>query len=236
VAELSPRGQAKLLRTLQEGEVRRVGENIPRRVDVRIVAATNRSLRDETEAGRYRADLRYRLDVIRIVVPPLRDRREDIPLLAARFWAEMADRTARRSRLDATAIAALSRYDWPGNVRELQNVLAAVSVQAPVRGRVSAGDLPEAIREAAADQTDVTLAGARRAFERQFVLGALARAGGHRGAAARAMGLSRQGLVKLLSRLGIQRENPAEGEGRRLLVGRFGRTGAAPAEADKVAR
>jgi DNA-binding NtrC family response regulator len=236
VAELSARGQAKLLRTLQEGEVRRVGENIPRRVDVRIVAATNRPLRDETAAGRYRADLRYRLDVIRIVVPPLRDRREDIPLLAARFWAELADRTGRRSRLDATALTALSRYDWPGNVRELQNVLAAASVQAPVRGRVCASDLPEAIREAPADQPGVSLAGARRAFERQFVLNALARAGGHRGAAARAMGLSRQGLVKLLTRLGIQREDPAEGEARRLLVGRFGRRRAAPVEADEIAR
>jgi transcriptional regulator with PAS, ATPase and Fis domain len=130
----------------------------------------------------------------------------------------------------------LSRYDWPGNVRELQNVLAAASVQAPVRGRVCASDLPEAIREAPADQPGVSLAGARRAFERQFVLNALARAGGHRGAAARAMGLSRQGLVKLLTRLGIQREDPAEGEARRLLVGRFGRRRAAPVEADEIAR
>ena len=92
IGELSARAQAKLLRVLQDGEVRRVGENLSRRVDVRIIAATNRRLEQEAAAGRFRSDLRFRLDVIRIEVPPLRDRASDVPLLASRFWTEAAGR------------------------------------------------------------------------------------------------------------------------------------------------
>ena len=144
VGELSPRAQAKVLRTLQEGEVRRVGENIPRRVDVRLVAATNRDLRQEVAAGRFRLDLMYRLDVIRITVPALRDRREDIPLLAEHFWRAAAERVGSRAVLSAQTLGALARYDWPGNVRELQNVLAALAVRAPRRGVVPPSALPPA--------------------------------------------------------------------------------------------
>ena len=136
VGELSPRAQAKLLRTLQDGEVRRVGENTSRRVDIRLVAATNRDLRQEVAAGRFRLDLMYRLDVIRIVVPPLRDRRDDIPLLAEHFWQAAAARVGSRAMLSPQSLAALARHDWPGNVRELQNVLAALAVRAPRRGLV----------------------------------------------------------------------------------------------------
>src|SRR5206468_1309401 len=133
VGELSPRAQAKVLRVIQEGELRRVGENAARRVDVRIVSATNRDLREEVAAGRFRLDLLYRLDVIRIAVPPLRDRREDIAFLAEHFWREATARIGSRATLGAATVAALSRYDWPGNVRELQNVLAALAVRSPKR-------------------------------------------------------------------------------------------------------
>ena len=128
VGELSPRAQAKLLRVLQDGEVRRVGENVPRRVDVRIVAATNRRLEAEVSAGRFRADLRFRLDVVRLEVPPLRERTDDIPLLASRFWSDAAARVGSQATLAPEALAALARYDWPGNVRELQNVMAWLAV------------------------------------------------------------------------------------------------------------
>src|SRR5207253_9859335 len=93
------RAQAKVLRTIQEGELRRVGENASRRVDVRIVAATNRDLRQEVAAGRFRLDLLYRLDVVRIAVPPLRDRREDIPALLEHFWQEATARVGSRATL-----------------------------------------------------------------------------------------------------------------------------------------
>src|SRR5690606_6389816 len=131
VGELSPRAQAKLLRAIQEGEVRRLGETRPRRVDVRIVAATNRPLADAVKAGAFRADLRYRLDVGQIDVPALRDRPEDIPPLARHFWRRALERVESRATLSPAALACLTRYHWPGNVRELQNVLAALAVHAP---------------------------------------------------------------------------------------------------------
>ena len=129
VGELSPRGQAKLLRVIQEGEIRRIGETVPRRVDVRLVAATNRLLDQEVEAGRFRRDLWYRLDVIRIVVPPLRERPEDVPVLAAGFWRRAAERVGSRAVLSEATMAALARYDWPG-----QRARAAERARRP-RGR-----------------------------------------------------------------------------------------------------
>jgi DNA-binding NtrC family response regulator len=202
VGELSARAQAKLLRVLQDGEVRRLGETMCRRVDARIVAATNRSLDAEVEAGRFRKDLLYRLDVVRLRVPPLRDRPEDVPLLAAHFWSSAVSRTGSRATLDPDALALLARYDWPGNVRELQNVMASLAVCAPKRGRVAPGSLPDAIA-CAARPSAMTLDEARRQFEARFVRAALARAGGRRGQAASDLGLSRQGLVKTMARLGI---------------------------------
>jgi DNA-binding NtrC family response regulator/tetratricopeptide (TPR) repeat protein len=203
VSELSVRAQAKLLRVIQDGEVRRVGENLPRRVDTRIVAATNRPLIDEVTAGRFRADLWYRLDVIRLTVPPLRDRLEDIPVLAKRFWAEATARLGSRAVLHANTVIALARYHWPGNVRELQNVIMALAVHAPPRGFVGPDCLPAAVGAAAGLEPRQTLDAARRCFEERYVRAALARAGGRHTRAARELGLTRQGLRKLLNRLGI---------------------------------
>jgi DNA-binding NtrC family response regulator/tetratricopeptide (TPR) repeat protein len=202
VGELSPRAQAKMLRVLQDGELRRIGENAARRIDVRFVSATNRDLRREAEAGRFRFDLLYRLDVIRIVVPPLRERREDIAVLAEHCWREMASRVGSRATLAAATLAALARYDWPGNVRELQNVLASLLVRSPKRGVIPPGALGpqfgvQRFEEAA------RLNEARRIFEERFVRAALARAGGHRARAATELGVTRQGLTKLMGRLGI---------------------------------
>jgi transcriptional regulator with PAS, ATPase and Fis domain len=205
IGELSPRAQAKVLRTIQEGELRRVGENASRRIDVRIVSATNRDLRSDAAAGRFRLDLLYRLDVIRITLPPLRERREDVVILAEHFWREAAARVGCRTVLGADTLAALARYDWPGNVRELQNVLAALAVRSPRRGVIAASALPPpfgAGRTPPASRLDE----ARRTFEANFVRAALVRTGGHRSRAAQELGLTRQGLTKLMSRLHIQRE------------------------------
>ena len=204
IAELGGRVQAKLLRVLQEGEVRRVGENIVRRIDVRIVAATNRPLAGEVSAGRFRADLWYRLDVVRITLPPLRERIEDLPLLARHLWLGLAARTGSRAVLAPAAVAALSAYNWPGNIRELQNVLASMLVAAPRAGFIGTAALPTHIARVAASERQATLALARRQFEERYVRAALARAGGRTVDAARHLGVSRQGLAKLIGRLGIE--------------------------------
>lgn len=203
VAELSTRVQAKLLRTIQEGEVRRLGESQTRKVDARIVAATNRPLEAAVAADRFRADLRYRLDVLRITIPPLRERLEDIPPLARHLWSVLATRTGSRAVLSPSALTALGAYDWPGNVRELQNVLASAMVAGPSRGVIGAGGLAAHITRATAIAGRATLAEARRAFELHFVQAALARAGGRPGVAARELGVSRQGLSKLVARLKV---------------------------------
>nr|MDQ3418938.1 sigma 54-interacting transcriptional regulator [Acidobacteriota bacterium] len=200
IGELSPRAQAKLLRVLQEGEVRRVGENMPRHVDVRIVAATNRRLADEVVAGRFRADLRFRLDVVRMTVPPLRERASDVPLLAVHFWRDASARVGSQATLAPEALAALARYDWPGNVRELQNVIAWIAVQSPRRGRVGPSALPRHVAQAAVS-TRCTFEAAREDFERRFIRAALAGANGQRARAAEAIGVTRQGLAKMIRRL-----------------------------------
>ena len=202
IGELSPRAQAKILRVIQEGELRRVGENVSRRIDVRVVSATNRNLRQEADAGRFRLDLLYRLDVIRIGVPALRDRREDVPVLAEHFWSESTRRLGSRATLGAATMAALARYDWPGNVRELQNVLAALAVRSPKRGVVPPEALPAPFSESRRGEA-WRLDDARRTFEERFVRAALVRSGGHRGRAAGELGVTRQGLTKLMTRLGI---------------------------------
>jgi DNA-binding NtrC family response regulator len=203
VAELGSRVQAKLLRTLQEGEVRRLGEGSTRKVDARIVSATNRPLGGEVSGGRFRNDLRYRLDVLRISIPPLRERLEDLPLLVRHTWALLSKRTGSRAVLSPAALALLGSYDWPGNVRELQNVLASVMVAGPQRGVIGPQGLPGHLTRTRAMASRATLAEARREFEERYVRAALARAGGRVLVAARDLGVSRQGLSKLTARLGL---------------------------------
>ncbi len=202
VAELSPRAQAKLLRMLQEGEVRRLGENTPRRVDIRVVSATNRPLRVEAAAGRFRHDLRFRLDVVRLVVPPLRERRDDIGVLAEHFWRHMMQRLKRSARLAPSLVALLTAHDWPGNARELQNVVSAIAAAGPARGLVSPDDV-RAVWEPPRAAIGTSLGEARRAFEAGFVRAAFDRCGHRPSAVARELGVTRQGLAKLTTRLGL---------------------------------
>jgi transcriptional regulator with PAS, ATPase and Fis domain len=177
----------------------------PRRVDVRVIAAENRALAAAVGAGTFRADLRFRLDVLRIDVPALRARPDDVAHLARHFWSRAAARVGSRAVLGPEALAALARYDWPGNVRELQNALAALAVSAPGRGIIRASALPAQIRLAEAGVT-LTLDEARRRFEAGFVRAAIARAGGSKAQAAADLGVTRQGLAKLLDRLGLSIE------------------------------
>ena len=204
VADLSPRAQAKLLRVLQQHEVRRVGATFSRKVDVRVISAANRDMRTEAAEGRFRQDLLYRLDVVRIRVPPLRERPEDVPVLAQHFWKAAAERVGTRAVLTHGVLTALSRHHWPGNVRELQNVVAGLAVAAPARGQVRSNLLPPVIIGAAVIPS-TRLAEARDQCERRCIEVALARAGGRRARAARELGLSRQGLLKMMARLGLDK-------------------------------
>ena len=203
VADLSARAQAKLLRVIQQQEVRRVGETFSRAIDVRIVAAANRDMRAEAASGRFRQDLLYRLDVIRITIPPLRERPDDVAALAGYFWKVASARVASTAVLTHGVLAALARYHWPGNVRELQNVMAALAVAAPARGAVRPHLLPAAIAGVVGMRSG-RLGEARAEFERRFVEAALARAGGSRTRAARELGVTRQGLMKILARVGAR--------------------------------
>jgi anaerobic nitric oxide reductase transcription regulator len=222
VGELPLTIQPKLLRVLQQGEIQRVGEDRVRRVDVRIIAATNRDLAQEVEAGRFRADLYHRLAVYPIRVPPLRERREDIPLLAAYFL----DQSRRRLglgpiRLSPEARAMLIEGDWPGNVRELENVLSRATLRSAMSTRDRSPLLLEArhldIPAAGIDLTAATGVAAERIapstrplrdrtleFQRRAIEGALARANGNWAAAARELGLHRSNLHHLAKRLGLR--------------------------------
>ncbi len=203
VADLSPRAQARLLRTLQEQEVRRVGEVQGRAVDLRVVSACNRLLDDEVAVGRFRPDLVYRLAAIRIRVPPLRDRPGDIPLLVSTYWPALAAQVGTRAAISPSVLAALASYHWPGNVRELQHALVRLAIRAPATGSIGLALLPEGW--VPSPQPDVEpLTEARGRFEREYVQTALARHGDSRAATARALGLSRQGLRKVLARTGAR--------------------------------
>src|SRR5471032_1603392 len=144
IGDIGARVQAQLLRVLQEGEIRRVGESAPIKVDARVVAATNKELMEEVKAGKFSEDLFYRLNVVSIQIPPLRDRREDVPLLAEHFASRHAG--ARGASLTTEAREALVAWDWPGNVRELENAVARALALNP-SGTILPEDLPEPVRE-----------------------------------------------------------------------------------------
>ncbi|MEZ5317067.1 MAG: sigma-54 dependent transcriptional regulator [Vicinamibacterales bacterium] len=216
VGELSARAQAKLLRALQEREIRRLGENVPRRVDVRVVAATNRPLADAAARGAFREDLIFRLAVVRIRMPPLRERPEDVATLTRAFWRRAAAETGTRAALSADALASLARHAWPGNVRELQNVIAGLALAAPARGLVTSRHVARVMAahdpgEPVPGEGGVSLDEARRLCERRTIAAALARHGGRRMAAARELGLSRQGLSKAMRRVGLTGTRRARG-------------------------
>jgi DNA-binding NtrC family response regulator len=208
VGEIPLRLQPKILRVLQSGEVDRIGADRPVRVDVRIVAATNRDLETMVAEKAFRQDLYYRLAVVPVRVPALRERREDIPLLAGHFLSRMAERTGRAGlRLPAEAFGLFDRYGWPGNVRELENLIERLVV-------MSRGDdldlslLPDAIRTGEA-------AGAPRFLlppegvdledvERDLIRQALERRAGNRTHAARDLGLTRNTLMYRMQKYGLR--------------------------------
>jgi DNA-binding NtrC family response regulator len=203
VGELAPSSQGKLLRVLQEGEVRPVGEERARHVDVRVLAATHRDLHALVRAGRFREDLYYRLDVAKLRVPPLRERPEDIPVLARHFLRRNAERFGLASlAVPDTLVDLLAAHAWPGNVRELENAIEGLVALSPPEG-LDLSLLPggEGAPGAAGDAPSLR----RRveAFERGLVVEALRAAGGNRSEAARRLGVSRVTLHDKLRKYGL---------------------------------
>jgi two-component system response regulator HupR/HoxA len=205
ISETTPALQAKLLRALQEGEIRPVGDTRHRKVDVRVVTATNRKLEDEVKAGRFREDLFYRLKVFPIRLPPLRDRVEDIPALAVHLTRRLAQQVQKEVG-DPTpeALAALSRYSFPGNVRELANELERAILLAEPGAPISDDLLSDHVTVAGAASAPPSVLQARTdGFEREQILAALERAGGVKTRAAEELGITYRGLLKKMRRLGL---------------------------------
>ena len=203
--------QTKLLRVLQEGEFERVGEDATRHVNVRVIAATNRDLRGEVDAGRFRLDLFYRLGVFPMLVPPLRERREDIPALVTRFVRTASQRLHRGiPKVPQRELAKLGSYDWPGNIRELQHVVERAVILAPPDGAVRF-DVSSSIAEAAGPkEPDRPYRTERewRRLERENLLAALKASGGKvagRDGAAALLGLNPNTLTSRLRALGLKK-------------------------------
>jgi DNA-binding NtrC family response regulator len=202
VAEMAPGLQAKLLRVLEDGHYRRVGGTQEAHADVRVIAATNKPLEDEIKAGRFREDLYYRLAVLTIDLPPLRERPQDIPELIEHFLTTRPVGPVR-SRIEPEAVAALSRYGWPGNVRELANVLERAQILAE-NHVITPDDLPESIVDAAPTVAAGGDPGHLREVERRHVLEVLQERHGNKVQAARALGISRRGLYRMIAKYGLE--------------------------------
>jgi two-component system, NtrC family, response regulator HydG len=209
VGDMTPGLQLKLLRVLQEREFERVGGEETIRVDVRVVSATHRDLKKEVEAGRFREDLYYRLHVVPCVVPPLRERREDVPLLASHFVRKLGLRTNPQvTGIDDAALARLTAYAWPGNVRELENAIEQALVFAN-GDLIDVSALPAFLREGAAESTlalpsgSMSLPEILEDLERQLIQRAYDKTGGVKTETARLLGIKTSALYYKLEKYGI---------------------------------
>ena len=213
IGETSPAMQVKLLRALQEGEIRRVGSTRTTSVDARVVAATNRDLEKEVKTGKFREDLFYRLSVVTLYVPPLRERRGDVPLLAARFLRAATTSAGRTLRFAQGTLAVLAAYDWPGNVRELESAIEYAALHA--RGtEVAPEDLPAKLQTFEA-RARATIGAATLTtlyadlpsldeLERRYLLYVLEQVHGNRTRAAEVLKIDRRTLYRMAERFGVQ--------------------------------
>jgi two-component system nitrogen regulation response regulator NtrX len=207
VGDMSLKTQAKVLRTLEEQKFAAVGSDEPVTVDVRVIASTNKDLEEEISRGNFREDLFYRLNVIPFSVPPLRERKEDIPLLGRHFLKELSSQYGRRPReITDEAIETLMRYSWPGNVRELRNVIERIVIMNPTTSRFERKHLPPLVyrdgsRRSASEF--MTLHQARAAYERDYILKKLDDNHGNMSRTAEVLGLERSHLYRKMKTLGI---------------------------------
>jgi Nif-specific regulatory protein len=211
IADMSKEVQAKVLQVLQDREMVRVGGRKPIKVDVRFISATNKDLAKEVDAGRFREDLYYRLNVVNLRIPPLRERKEDLPALVDHLLRKACQEWNRKMpRLTREATEALLAYDWPGNVRELDNEVRRFISLAPAGGDIEPRHLSERVRSQAVRRKmgalahQGTLEEAVRALEEEMIRSALEAVRGNKVQAARMLGLSREGLRKKMKRYGLE--------------------------------
>jgi two-component system response regulator HupR/HoxA len=216
IGDTSPQMQVKLLRVLQEGTFTPVGSTEMRKVDVRIVAATNRNLREMVEQGTFREDLFYRLNVINIRVPPLRERKEDIPVLVEHFLAKIAEQSARpKKQLMGRTVEKLYDYPWPGNVRELQNEIERLCVLTGEDGKISHEILSPKILELGekskvqGSRLHGKLKDALEDLEREMIKDGLRRTGWNKSKLAKELGISRAGLIMKVEKYGLDKRKIA---------------------------
>jgi two-component system nitrogen regulation response regulator NtrX len=211
VADMSLKAQAKVLRILQEKKFERVGGNKLIPTDVRVLAATNKDLEKEMEEGRFRQDLYYRLNVIPLRIPPLRDRKEDIPLLVDRFLKDFATKEGEpEKQVTEEMLAVLMRHNWPGNVRELKNIIERLVIMTPA-DTISQRDLPPLFGEGRMEAAPGDLGGvsdsfrvAKQDFERQYIIRKLREFDGNISRTAEAIGLERSNLHKKIRSYGLE--------------------------------
>jgi DNA-binding NtrC family response regulator len=203
IGEMEPDSQVKLLRVLETGMFFRVGGTRPRRVDVRVVAATNRDLAEAMKAGDFRQDLYYRINTITVHLPPLRERPEDIPLLARHFLESHAAYGARR--LSPAVLSVLEGYAWPGNVRELQHAIERAVILAKTE-EIQTGDLPPEIAGGGAPVPEAPAAGSLESMERRHIVSTMRQVGGHRGKAAALLEIDPKTLYRKILAYQIKRE------------------------------
>jgi transcriptional regulator with GAF, ATPase, and Fis domain len=207
ISDLSATVQVKLLRVLQERTFERVGGVKTLSVDIRLVAASNRDLEKDVDDGRFRRDLYYRLNVVPLLLPPLRERQDDIPVLAAHFAAKAAQKHGQATpQLEPALIEVLQEYEWPGNVRELENLIERLVVlgTSPVLGLEF---MPEKMLRTLPDANmsdESTLEGAVLVVKRRMIVNALQSEGGNKVAAAKRLGISRSYLHRLINEYGLQ--------------------------------
>jgi two-component system, NtrC family, response regulator AtoC len=210
IGEMPPALQVKLLRVLQEGEIRRVGDSASRRVDVRVISATSRDLSADVGVGRFREDLYFRLNVFCLLLPPLRERVEDVPLLAEYFLKRYSDGNGSQSlRIEPDAMRSLMAHRWPGNVRELENAVERACILCE-GGRITSSCLPPSVRlldesypgESVNDE-NLSIKKAEDTIERELIRKALAKTGGNRTQAAKILEISHRSLLYKLKEYGI---------------------------------
>jgi transcriptional regulator with GAF, ATPase, and Fis domain len=206
IGDLSSGVQVKLLRVLQERAFERVGGMKTLNVDIRLIAASNRDLEKEVEEGRFRRDLYYRLNVVPLRLPPLRERQDDIPILAANFAAKAAEKYGHPTPvLDPELVDVLQEYEWPGNVRELENLIERLVVLSN-NTRLGLEFLPDKMLRILPDANtadEATLEGAVLSVKRRMILSALQSEGGNKMAAAKRLGISRSYLHRLINEFGL---------------------------------